>query len=37
MARAAGVARVVPFHFSAKYKGEGERLERELEEAFAGR
>jgi ribonuclease Z len=37
MARAAGVARVVPFHFSAKYKGEGERLERELEEAYAGR
>jgi len=37
MARAAGVRGVVPFHFSAKYKGEGERLEREVEEAFAGR
>lgn len=37
MARAAGVARVIPFHFSAKYKGEGERLERQLEEAFSGR
>lgn len=37
MARAARVGRVVPFHFSAKYKGEGERLERELEEAFSER
>jgi ribonuclease Z len=33
-ARRAGVARVTPFHFSAKYKGEGYRLERELAEAF---
>ena len=32
----AGVVRVIPFHFSPKYTGMEERLEREVEEAFAG-
>ncbi|ACM21995.1 ribonuclease Z-related hydrolase [Geotalea daltonii FRC-32] len=36
LARQAGVTRVTPFHFSAKYNGEGYRLERELTEAFVG-
>ncbi|WP_243369638.1 MBL fold metallo-hydrolase [Geotalea sp. SG265] len=35
LARRAGAARVTPFHFSAKYKGEGARLEHEVAEAFA--
>jgi len=35
LAREAGVARVVPFHFSAKPRGEGERMLREVEEAFS--
>lgn len=34
LARRAGVARVTPFHFSAKYNGAGERLEMELIQAF---
>ncbi|HEY6871192.1 MAG TPA: MBL fold metallo-hydrolase [Geobacteraceae bacterium] len=36
LAREAGVARVIPIHFSPKYKGREELLRRELEEAFAG-
>lgn len=35
LARRAGVVRVIPFHFSAKYKGEGHRLEIEVSEAFS--
>jgi ribonuclease Z len=34
MARRAGAVRVIPFHFSPKYTGMEERLEREVEEAF---
>lgn len=34
LARKAAVAQVTPFHFSAKYRGEGHRLEREVAEAF---
>jgi ribonuclease Z len=33
LARRAGAARVIPFHFSPKYTGMEERLEREMEEA----
>lgn len=36
LAREAGVKEVVPFHFSAKYNGEGERLFREVQAAFKG-
>lgn len=36
IARRAGVARVEPFHFSPRYAGEGERLQREVAAAFAG-
>ena len=36
LARAAGAARVIPIHFSAKYAGREELLRRELEEAFTG-
>lgn len=36
MARAAGAARVIPVHFSPKYTGMEELLQRELDEAFAG-
>lgn len=35
--RAAGVQRVEPFHFSARYAGEEERLQQEVMAAFAGR
>ncbi len=35
LARRAGAARVVPFHFSPKHSG-GDDLEREVQEAFAG-
>ncbi|MCM2359261.1 MAG: MBL fold metallo-hydrolase, partial [Geobacteraceae bacterium] len=34
LARKAGVARVIPIHFSAKYTGREELLRRELEEAY---
>ena len=34
LARLAGAAALVPFHFSPKYSGDGERLEREAREAF---
>jgi ribonuclease Z len=34
LARAAGVARVEPFHFSARYAGAGDRLLAEVAEAF---
>lgn len=34
IARLAGARRVEPFHFSPRYAGEGERLEREVAEAF---
>ena len=34
LARLAGAVRVIPFHFSPKYAGEGARIERELEEVF---
>jgi ribonuclease Z len=37
IARAAGVRRVEPFHFSARYAGEDERMMAEVMEAFAGR
>ncbi len=37
LAREAGVKEVVPFHFSAKYNGAGERLFQEVQAAFAGR
>lgn len=36
IARLAGVGRVEPMHFSPRYAGEAERLEREVEEAFRG-
>jgi ribonuclease Z len=36
IARAAGVRRVEPFHFSPRYAGEEERLRREVMEAFGG-
>ena len=36
LARGSGAVRVIPFHFSPKYTGMEERLERELEGAFAG-
>jgi len=36
LAREAGVKEVIPFHFSAKYQGEGERLLREVRTAFRG-
>jgi ribonuclease Z len=36
LARRAGVARVIPFHYSPKYAGVENRLLREVEEAFAG-
>lgn len=36
LAREAGVKEVIPFHFSAKYNGEGERLLREVQMAFKG-
>ena len=36
LARQAGVARVIPFHFSAKYSGSCEVLYREVAEAFEG-
>ncbi len=36
MARRAGVARVIPFHFSPKYTGKEESLECEVRVAFAG-
>ncbi len=34
LAREAGVERVIPFHFSAKYTGHGEELLREVEDSF---
>ncbi len=34
LAREAGVARVIPFHFSTKYLGQGEELFQEVAEAF---
>lgn len=37
LARRAGVRRLVPFHFSPRYKGEESRLRTETEDAFAGR
>jgi ribonuclease Z len=37
LAREAGVKRIVPFHFSPKYKGAGELLSREAMEAFQGK
>lgn len=37
LAREAGVKEVVPFHFSAKYNGAGERLFQEVQAAFTGR
>ena len=36
LAREAGVARVIPFHFSPKYTGKADLFQRELEEAFTG-
>jgi ribonuclease Z len=36
MARAAGAARVIPFHFSAKYRGRGEELRWEVKDALQG-
>ena len=36
LARAAGARRLVPFHFSPKHSEEGDRLLREVMEAFAG-
>jgi ribonuclease Z len=36
LARKAGVARVIPFHFSPKYTGQGDELRREVEDAFRG-
>jgi ribonuclease Z len=35
LAREAGVKRLVPFHFSPRYAGEGERLQEEALEAFS--
>ncbi|MBI3805480.1 MAG: ribonuclease Z [Nitrospirae bacterium] len=37
LARDAGVKEVAPFHFSAKYNGEGERHFQEVREAFKGK
>ena len=37
LAREAGVARVVPFHFSPRHQGAEDELRRELAEAFQGR
>jgi ribonuclease Z len=37
IARAAGVRRVEPFHFSPRYAGEDERMLNEVMAAFAGR
>ena len=37
LAREAGVARVIPLHFSPKYSGQEEVLRRELEDAWRGR
>lgn len=37
LARAAGVERLVPIHFSPRYSGEAARLEAEAQAAFAGR
>jgi len=37
LAREAGVARVIPFHFSPRHLGAEEELRRELQEAFEGR
>ena len=36
LARAAGVSRVIPFHFSPKYRGREEELRQELEQAWRG-
>ena len=36
LARAAGVGRVIPFHFSPKYRGQEEELREELERAWQG-
>ena len=36
LAREAGAARVIPFHFSPKYRGMEELLRKELEEALEG-
>jgi ribonuclease Z len=36
LARAAQVARVIPFHFSPRHLGAEEELRREVAEAFAG-
>ena len=36
LAREAGAVRVIPFHLSPKYTGQGEELLREVEEAFGG-
>lgn len=36
LAREAGVKEVIPFHFSAKYNGEGAQLFKEVEAAFRG-
>ena len=36
LARRAGVRQAVPFHFSTRYLGEGERLEQEFERAWSG-
>ena len=36
LARAAGVGRVIPFHFSPKYRGREEELREELEQAWRG-
>lgn len=36
LARMAGAKRVIPFHFSAKYSGQGDLLQRELEVSFKG-
>jgi hypothetical protein len=37
LARAAGVRRVEPFHFSKRYSGEEERMFAEVMDAFCGR